>query len=478
MDRVTYIQQGIALLQNLNFQVFTGEIMGLLPLDSVGIDVLIRCIRHNPKILYGHIYFKERLVNTYAMNLKEENNVMVINGGNNLTESLSAADNVFALRTGFRSVFIKESLLRNQLQLLLDELNLNIRADKPIKEMTSFEKYVITILKAVVGKCDLIILQDPGSFLYPIERKKLLRIIKYYAAQDISFIYISAQLEELTEVSDRISVMSKGSIMKVIDRSEFHQIQMKQWALPGQAAKNTEKKEEYVFSCRDVKYKSIRKMSFKIKKGECFLIHNYGDLNDEDFISVLCGGRLEGGEIQIRGERYTKKDRRKLAVILENPTENMLFKGISYADNLCITTDNRIRGIWFQEKKKQSVVREMFGAVSVKRKVKDMTIRQKYELIYNRVLLQRPDVVFCFYPYRNIDVGLREHIDGLMKRLLDQQIAVVIITVNFRDTLDMADRILLLKNGTTHGILERKEAETIAGLSSVYGYMEDIYKKE
>ena len=91
--------------------------------------------------------------------------------------------------------------------------------------------------------------------------------------------------------------------------------------------------------------------------------------------------------------------------------------------------------------------------------VKDLSMRQKYQLIYTRILLQKPDVVFCIHPYLNVDLELQQYIQTLMKMLLERGIAVVIIMVNFQDALVLADRLLLVRDGYNCGTLSRQEFE-------------------
>lgn len=467
MERVTYIERGIMMLNNLNFQIYRGEIMGLVPVDSMGLEALLQCLRCNRKLLYGRVYIKEKLVNTYSMDMKSQNNIMIINGAENLVEGLSAADNAFLIRRGHKPLYVKEHKLRNQLKSLLSELDIDVPVDKPVKMMSVFERYVITLVKAAVDKADLIVLKDMGAFLRREERKELTRIVKHYAASGISFIYVSTRQEELFEVCDRVSMMLKGSIIKVLEKEKYNHPALEQYMISSQSVKREEKndtgkKGEYIFEFSKIYYKSLKGLSFQVRRGECTILYHDGNLKDEDMINILCDRKPDSGEIMIRGKRYGREDKTKVSLILENPTESMLFYGISYADNLCLALDRKIRGIWMQEKKKRSILRELCGSDTENtRNVKELPPRQKYKLLYTRVLMQKPEVVFCFYPYRNIDVNLRTYIESLIRNLLNAGIAVVIIAVNFRDVVSLADQIVLVNEGINKIVIEKNEFKNI-----------------
>ena len=119
MDRVTYRAHNVTLLDNFNFQIFAGEVMGLIPLDSLGVDALISLLQVNGPLLYGYIYLQEELVNTFSGTSQPENNVLVISNESNLVNYMSAAENIFTLRRGYRGMMIKNKMLRQQLSMLL-----------------------------------------------------------------------------------------------------------------------------------------------------------------------------------------------------------------------------------------------------------------------------------------------------------------------------------------------------------------------
>lgn len=167
MERVTCIGQGQKLLNNFNFQLFGGEIMGLVPLDSYGLDEFIDCVANNRQLLYGRVYIREKLVNTYAVHPRMKNNVYSILKDENLIQGLLAADNVFLIREGYKGFFINDSIIQKQLKRLFQEVGMDINTKKKVKELTTFEKYIIEIVKAAVGKADVVILRDIGSSLHP-----------------------------------------------------------------------------------------------------------------------------------------------------------------------------------------------------------------------------------------------------------------------------------------------------------------------
>lgn len=467
MERVTYLEQGMALLDNFNFQVFTGEVMGLVPLDSLGLEVFLNLLQVNRPIFYGFVYMKEILVNTCLEELYTENNVQIISNESNLVKYMSAAENVFALRRGYKGIIIKNKIFRQQLTMMLAELELEFPVDVPLQEMSLFEKYVLEILKAVISKPDVIVLKDPSSALNPGDLDNLQRIIRYYAGKGQTFIYISVHREELSAVCDRISLMSQGRIVKVVEQSCFTEELLLHYYGPSKLlqVRNGNMEEwnpsERVFWCENLHYKNIHGLSFTVKKGECLALHDYGNQICENLMDVITFAKPEMGKVYWRGRQKNLAYKRRVAIILEDPVHSMLYENMSYEDNLCLTIDHKLQGIWRKRKIRRNIAKEIVGEKlpAGGTLVKDLTMRQKYYLIYTRILLQRPDVIFCVHPYLNVDMELQGYIGTLLKRFLEQGIAVVIISVNFQDGLQLADRLLLVRDGVSHGRLSREEFE-------------------
>lgn len=463
MERVTCISRGREVLNNFNFQLFEGEVMGLVPLDSYGLDEFIDCVCNNRQLLYGRIYIRENLVNTYTVRPRAKNNVYSILKDENLIQDLPAADNVFLIREGYKGFFIKDSLIQKQLKRLFQEVGMNLNVKKKIKELTVFEKYIIEIIKAVVGNADVVILRDIGSSLYPEEMEKLKKIVRYYADKGLSFIYISTRTEELAQLCDRASLMSLGRIVKILEHDRIRGDMENYYVFPYQLLKENEtsirEEGQKIFRCDHVWYNSIKDMSFDVEKGECLLIHDYNDLDWNDLILLLCGEKPQKGQIWWEGKK-PKSARRNIAVILEDPAETMLFSQMSYEDNLCLNLDHRIGHLWWSQNKRRSIAKEITGREN-SGKVKDLSLKEKYELVYNKIMLQAPRIIFCMFPYRNVDVKTRQFTNEFLQKYLAAGIAVVIITLDMMEGVAIADRILLFGKNQSKMIFGREEFEKI-----------------
>jgi len=445
MERVSSQEHGLIQLEDFNLSILEGEIMGLLPLNNHGLPALLTLLQRNTPLRYGYVYYREEQVNTWRNSKHRRNRIGLIQSESCLVEGLTVTDNIFVLRPEFNTWMIKPKFLKKQLVPFLQNLGINISADAYVDELTAFEKKIVDILKSVVAGCKLIVLRDIRSNISKAELREIHRLLKYYAETGISFLYIDFHIEELLKICDKVAFMSDGRILKTmaspeINPSNFQNISKLNTYQPGE--KNTGSVLEAIGASGEI----FKDLSFSVDSGECVVLQNEDPQVLGEVLSLLTGETsLQKGEILLCGNPLEPCLGKNIAIIQEAPTETMLFKELSYMDNLCFTLDHLLPEIWRSQSLREGIRREyseILGEDVFDERIEALSELQKYELVYTRIAIQRPKVVFCVQPFRSADIGLRVHIQELIKRLTDRNIAVVILEVNITDSLNSAGRLI------------------------------------
>jgi len=448
MERVTYREQGVTQLENFSMSIWAGEIMGLMPVNRHGISALIKLLRQNLPLHYGYVYYHEKQVNHWRYSDSSMNRISVIQNKSCLAEGLTVADNIFVLRPGFRKRLMQPKILRQQLLPFLEDIEMDIDADACIEELSPFERFVVELLKAVVAGNYLVVLDDISSFLSDMELQKLHRILRHYADKGMAFLYIAPHYEEVKQICDRTAVMKDGQIIKYFLLSEHvPDTYMYRWSegfdrrVSEQIAKKAGKplKQETAFLAEDLCFGEVKHLSFSVAPGECLVLQDLDNRFLPDLLMVLSGEKkAEQGHIRIGDVEFRQKPDRRIAIIQEVPVQTMLFSNLSYLDNLCFTLDHRFHDVWLTNKIKKSLRQEyaeLLGEEVFDLRVEELSHKQKYDLIYMRILVQNPKVVFCVQPFKRAEVSIRIHVWELLERFLDKGIAVVILAVNLADSL-------------------------------------------
>ena len=468
MERVTYKEQDVTYLQNFELNIYEGEIVGLLPINAYGLPAFLHVLRANPPLYYGYVYYMDTLVNSWQGMKRSSNRISIIGGQSSLVEGQSVLSNIFILRPGFKQEILRMNLLKKQLQPFLDDMNLSISPDTLVEQLTAFERVMVEILRAVVAGSHLIVLLEISTIVNDSEIARLHEIMKHYADNGTSFLYASPHFEELLQICDRAAIMTDGCIVKVLSGDQMkpdtllnfdseYDMRVRR-TLHIWSDDNTQK---VVFEAKNITGQYIKGLNFQVYSGECLVIQNLDNRIFHELIHILTGNEpMAEGTILVEGCAVKPCKNRKMAVVLERPGKTMLFKPMSYLDNLCMTIDERIPGVWMDSKIRKSIRLEyskILGDDVFDKKIDDLTDIEKTELVYMRIMLQRPDIVFCVQPFKGMDMAHRMRIRELQEMFLVHGIAVVILTINMADALSLANRVIQIKENTVLTEYEQKD---------------------
>lgn len=478
MHHVTSYDKNILQLKDFNLHLFSGEILSLIPINNQGLETLLSLFRQNMPIQSGYIYYKEKLINSWKGASSTLPKISLIQSKSSLVEDLTLFDNIFVLRSNFRSFIIRSKLLKQQLQPFFDEIHLKISPSSYIYELSTFERLVVELIKAIVSGSKLVVLNEIGSFLSESDLARYHKIIRYYAEKGISFLYVGYHFEEVRLISDRTALLLNGSILKTVQNNQPIPYTI---AYINDVRKDIIQKETLqenrIFQVKNMSVGSVGNVSFSISVGECIVLHTLTSQIYSDLLAIFAGEKKpHHGTMLLNNDIFDGTYSRDIAIISKQPPTSMLFSKLSYIDNLCFTIDHKLPEIWFSRNLKKNLKKQFSLILSkdiFEQSIENLSIEQKYELVYGRILLQNPKIVFCIQPFNNADVSLRMLIRNLIKKLVKQKIAVIIIAINLADSLSIADRLIRI---TSDGSTEVYEQKNFSDISFSAPWV-DLYKE-
>ena len=461
LEQVTTLQNGAALLDHFNLHIFQGEIMGLVCLNKIGEESLIRLICRNTPIHYGRVYFNETLVNNYRHSTMTYNKAAVIEQRSRLVDDLTVSDNVFVLRPGMKKYWLSRRTLNGQLRRVAAEIGVRLEGSELAANLTPCEKCMAELLRAVITGARLIVVRDISNSVSAADLVQVHALLRRLCGRGVSFLYICSHHEEAFKICDRVALMRDGTILKVFDRGEYSSRNvlpfyigeyaniLTQLTEPGRAG--TE-----ILTFRDVCTDNMDRLSFRVLEGECTVLLDMSNTVLRD-IAALMTGRLrpKSGEIRFCGRPFSLRSAQRavangVVCIAQNPARRMVFKDMSYLDNLCFLIGEKRNRMPLSRQVKKYVLKTFLPVVGnciYEQNVARLSPRQLCDLVYYRVELGRPKLVLCVQPFDGFDMYLRMHLISLIEDMKKKGITVVLLMVNFADSLVPADRLILLKNG-------------------------------
>lgn len=484
LDNVITDDRVLTNLNNFNLHLFCGEVLGIVMGDDRGWEKLLCLLRRNTAVKFGRIYLKDRMVNSYRYSDNSFNKIHILSRKSRLIYGLNVIDNVFVLRKGFRQYVISPGRLAGQFNRLMAEFCPEIHIDpySLTGSLTEYERCVVEVIKAVVQGIELFVMDNLSGILSEVDLTKFHKFLKTLAIKDYGIIYMGNHHEEVFSVSDRAVLMKEGSIIKIFEKEEMNDEKIFPYTVfseknsnmhgyfrrnaPGQMKIHAvtdqmklciapESGESFLF--QNMRTESVRDLTFEIKRGECVVLYDRSSKVLREFVHriVSSAGDIKGEMIHKRTEAGNAEIEKKLwkyavSIIEERPVESHIYMERSYIDNLCSFLDQRRRPVYISGRIRESIQKEYeaeLGEALYENDLRQLDQKELYNLVYYRVLLQKPAVVFIIQPFAGADMYMRYHIMMLIRKLQEKGIAVAMIAFSISDCLHIADRVISLEDG-------------------------------
>ena len=255
-------------------------------------------------------------------------------------------------------------------------------------------------------------------------------------------------------------MMRDGGVLKVFEREDFRDENIAPYYMGMFADLEPERvphrSRGEILAFRDVCTVWLNHLTFSVTEGECTTLLDLANTVLPDILSLMTGTlRPDCGTVFLGGQPYTQREARHavehgVAFIAENPCQNMLFREMSVADNLCFLAGEKHNPVRLNGRVRRGILREfrpLLGEDADETNPMRLKLSSLYNLIYTRICLGNPKIVFCVQPFAGADLLLRREIISLISRLKENNITVVILALNFSDTLVVSDRLLTFRGG-------------------------------
>ncbi|MDO4339206.1 MAG: ATP-binding cassette domain-containing protein [Eubacteriales bacterium] len=446
-------------LDDMNLYIHLGEIIGLIPINGIGIEVFLNMFTDTLPIKFGKIYINNKPLNNRQPSKQQLNKIYILNQQRKLVESLSVLENIYVLNSlPFRGIIHKEPLLR-QYAWLMEDLDFHVSPDARCERLSEYERCAVEILKAITQGAKLIILYGMSDIMGAGDLARFKDFLTAVSRKNYSFLYICDRCEESVSFCDRIIYMKDGKDIQSFDRHELSSPRHLKFSYSLQSADPLVKPDHMVPSLRirHLPTEVCEEFCFDINQGECLVLYDETKDLHREFMDTIRNNHgnlknlfciLEAHSPSFRGLENSVGT--QIAVIGENPLSTMLFYNMSYIDNLCIRMESKLKRIRIPKAVKESIRAEYHAVIGddiYADSLLGLSADSLYNLIYYRVALINPKAVFIIQPFYNTDIYTKKHIRGLIRMLQEKKISVIILSADLQDSSAIANRCLILENG-------------------------------
>jgi ribose transport system ATP-binding protein len=477
MKNITKTFPGVKALDRVNFSLEKGEVHALLGENGAGKSTLMKVLNGIHERDEGEIFVKGEPVK--FQNTKEAQNagLAIIHQELELIPYLNVAENIFLGREERNGVFINYKKLYQKTGEVLDLLGVDIDPRAKIKDLNIGSQQMVEIAKAVSQNADILLMDEPTSSLTNQEIEILFQLIERLKEQEIAIVYISHRLEEVFEICDRVTVLRDGQFVGEVKTSETDEDELIKMmvgrTIEDRFPKMNFNPGEEILRIENLSVPDeIENASFSLKKGEILGIAGLMGSGRTELAKAIFGVFKEKtGQIFYRGDQL-KIDSPADAIdngiyyLSEDRKEEGLILGLSVADNISISVLKTILNAnTFIDAAAEKDLAEKYikdlniKTPSEKQLVKNLSGGNQQKVVISKLLSTRPEVVIFDEPTRGIDVGAKREIYNLMQDLIDEGVAVILISSELPEVLNLSNRILVMHEKEIMGELDAAEAD-------------------
>lgn len=473
MLHITKEFPGIIANDDITLQLNKGEIHALLGENGAGKSTLM-------SVLFG-LYQPDKGVikkNGKEVNIKNPNDandlgIGMVHQHFKLIHNFTVLQNIILGVEDTKHGLLKMDEARKKVINLSEKYGLMVDPDAIIEDITVGMQQRVEILKMLYRENEILIFDEPTAVLTPQEIEELMKIMKNLAKENKSILFITHKLNEIKAVADRCTVLRKGKYIDTVNVSDVTKDELSEMMVGRKINFNVEKEPaklgEVIFKVEDLCVNSksndkklVDHVSFEIKKGEIVCIAGIDGNGQSELVYAITGmGPMDEGKIILNNEDITKYNIRKksmkgMAYIPEDRHKDGLILDYSLDENLMLkkyyTKEYENKGfINFQKCNeyadkliKEYDIRSGQGRKTICR---SMSGGNQQKAIIAREVDLDPEILIAVQPTRGLDVGAIEYIHKQLIRERDRGKAILLISLELDEVMNLSDRILVIYEG-------------------------------
>ena len=478
MLHITKRFPGIIANDNITLQLKKGEIHALLGENGAGKSTLMSVLFGLYQPEEGEIRMDGKKVEIRNPNDANALGIGMVHQHFKLVECFSVLDNIILGVEPCKGAFLDKEKARAKVQEISQRYGLQVDLDAKIEDITVGMQQRTEILKMLYRENNILIFDEPTAVLTPQEIHELMQIMKNLAAEGKSILFISHKLAEIMEVSDRCSVLRKGKYIGTVETKDTNPHELSKMMVGRDVKTVVDKKNVELgdvildvngmcVASKGHKRNAVNDVTFQVRSGEIVCIAGIDGNGQTELVYGLSGLEpLNGGRIQLCGQDITHASIRKrslmgLSHIPEDRHKHGLVLDYSLEDNLVLQRyfePEFTNKLGFLKRKnirsfanrliEQFDVRSGQGAVT---RARSMSGGNQQKAIIAREIDKAPELLIAVQPTRGLDVGAIEYIHKQLVEQRDAGKAVLLVSLELDEVMNVSDRILVMYEGEIVG---------------------------
>ena len=461
---------------NVNLSVKKGEILALLGENGSGKTTLMNMLSGIYKPDSGEIFINGVPAKINSPEDSKKHGIGMVHQHFKLVENFSATDNIWIGEESHREFFLNSDRFE-EIEKISKKFGFEIDSKKNVHDMSVSEKQTVEILKVLFYGADLLILDEPTAVLTLQETRKLFSILRKMSSAGCSIIIITHKLNEVLEISDRVTILRKGKTIGTVNTKETNASELTNMMVGHQVDLLIErpvcKTGEAVLEVEGLSVineegiKALDNISFVLKEGEILGVAGVSGCGQKELCEAIAGlQKIESGTILYKGEHIDDKSPREIikrgitmSFIPEDRLGMGLAASLSITDNMMLKKYNEGRSVFVDRKGARIIANKVIEDLEIVTPSSETPVRRLSGGNIQKVLVGReidadPHVIVTAYPVRGLDINSSYAIYNILNRQKEKGVGVLFVGEDLDVMLELCDRIVVLCHGKITGIVD------------------------
>lgn len=481
---VTKEFSGVTALSDVSFQIRRGEIHGLCGENGAGKSTLMKILSGvYPVGTYsGTVLFENRILENRGIRQATQQGISTVYQELTLIPNMTVGENVFLGKEPTERGIINWDKLYAETQTLLKQYNLDLQPQTLIKNLGVGKMQMTEIAKALSENAKVLILDEPTSALSELEIDRFMDILTTLKEHGVTCIYITHKLEEFFRITDTLTVLRDGKVITSQPTKNLSQEKLIGYMVGREMKERFPEGKhhpsEVILEVNNLRAQApegdrevIKGVSFDLRKGEILGIAGLMGSGRTELVMTLFGeyGRIVAGTIKLEGRTLRIHNSRQamregLSLVPENRKEHGLILAQSILKNISLANLGQFASLLrIDTNAELDASRNLATNLAIKAPhlhvlVDSLSGGNQQKVVIAKWLMSKPKVLILDDPTRGVDVGAKYEIYKLIHELAEQGISIIMISSELEEVLGMSDRVLVMRNGQSAGMLNTKEA--------------------
>jgi ribose transport system ATP-binding protein len=476
---------GVRALSDISIELHEGEVHALLGENGAGKSTLCKIISGAEQMDSGEYYIGNERIHGLTPHSAREKGIGIIYQEFNLISNLKVYENIFLGKELRKGAVLDKAAMINKTLEIFRRLKITVDPNARIAELSVAYKQLVEIGKAVLENAKILCMDEPTAPLTNQEVKILFDLIKDLKHQGVTIVYISHRIEELFDVSDRVTILRDGEYIDTLNTKETSRKQLVSLMV------GRELGEDYPVRLNQIGTEILRvenlsirgklkNISFSLRKGEVLGFAGLVGAGRTEVMRALFGAdKRSTGDIRINGNMvFIKNPRDAVRYGISLIPEDRKGQGVSLTmkvrENISLIKLTELcRFFTVKRKEEQNLVKRYIEALNIKtptmeQKTKNLSGGNQQKVAVAKWLAVKSEIIILDEPTRGIDVGAKQEIYALINELCQQGKAIVMVSSEMPELIGMSDRIMVMCEGRILGELNGATAtqEQILNIAS------------